>query len=53
MNITGIAAISPVLLLVAWLLWLKRGGVDKHSVQQGVLLAVLMVAWFFRIVLAG
>ena len=31
-------------------LWLKRGGIDKHAVQQGVLLAVLLAAWFLRIV---
>jgi uncharacterized membrane protein YozB (DUF420 family) len=46
-----LAAISTVLLLIAWLLWLKRGDVDKHAVQQGVLLAVLLAAWFLRIVL--
>ena len=48
MNITGIAAVSIVLLFVAWLLWLERG--EAASVRQGVLLAALMAAWFLRIV---
>ena len=52
-GLTNLAAISIVLLLVAWLLWLKRGGVDKHAVQQGILLAFLLAAWFLRIVFAG
>ena len=51
MNITALAIISIILLVIACRLWLKDG--DDASLCQGALLALVMVGWFLRIVLVG
>lgn len=53
MNTSFLAAVSIILLLVAWRWWQELDVESGHTVCQGILLAIITIGWFLRIVSGG